>query len=642
MELGRQEEEEHGSRGIGGIGARRGQKHRPLPEELNALISAAKGGRLGQHGTVASATAAENGGSGKRGTSKRDVVAWLSVLETRMDALNPFELSWLVWSCGKLLSRQPRRGQDMGLGAKCAAVQLAAVRLLTANRAAGEGLQLQGFNAIHFSQLMVGFAHARYLPDEQFREAMAEAIERLSHPSGFSPRAAANVLWAAATLHWSPPVPVLGGLVDRVVQLAEKANCQPVDLSHSLWALGVMAEDGVHVPINPAQQQLLVDVFTGMAAGAEPHAVSSVMLGLAKIGHAAALRPYSWARLVAAMVAKSGEAEPRQLSNTLWALGRAAQAGVQVPIDDDQQQRLVDAFLRMPAELKPQEASNVLWALAHIGRAAALRQECWPKLVAAVVAHNADAKPQAFSNTLWALGKLAEEGVRVRIYFKEQQQLVDAFIATAAEDSPQGVANVLLGLAKLGRGVALRPHSWDLLLAELVARRDEANSQELANALWAVAKMAEDGVEVAIDAEWQQLLVDAFLSRHAKATPQAVSMVLWALAGLGQAAALRPDTWGHFEVMLLDNLGGATARVVAISLWSLAKLAEDGAPVPLGEAVQALVADFVSRGDTEELDWEQVRWAAPRLGVSLSDWENSSDWVNSHDHNDWYLSDDLQ
>lgn len=558
------------------------------------------------------------GRPGQQGALPGDIAAWLSVLESQLPSMDAFEVSWLMSSCGKLLGSR-HVGSHRGLKPRCMAVQQAAVRLLTANREAGRGLTCQDFNAIDAAQALMGLANAGHLPDEQFRESMEGAVAEHCRRRSFSARDAANVLWAAAKLHWALPPAVLQALVGVVIRLADRTV--PQDVSITLWALGTMAEGGMQVPVDGGQQQRLVDAAAGLAESAKPQDVSNVLLGLAKLGQADSLRTESWGHLVTDVVSKCADANSQHLSNSLWALAKVADSGVQIPIEDWQQQLLVDAFVGMAARAKPQEVSNVLWALAKLGRAAALHPGSWEdQLVGEIVAKSAVAKPQALANAAWALAKLAEDGVQVLVGSGQQQQLqqlVDAFVGMAGAATPQNVSNVLWAVAKLGHVAVLHPATWEQLMAAAVAKRADAQARHLANALWAAAKVAEDGVQEPIDGGQQQLLVDAVMGMAGACKPQDVSNVLWAVAKLGCAPALRPGSWDRLVAILLAHVTEAETQALSNALWALARLAEDGVHVQQGSrVVQALVDEFGQRRDAVEMNWNQVQWAAPWLGVN--------------------------
>ena len=165
---------------------------------------------------------------------------------------------------------------------------------------------------------------------------------------------------------------------------------------------------------------------------------------------------------------------PRHHANSLWALGKLAQAPEQLLAE-----LLPVAQAALPT-FKAQELSNTLLGLAHIGyvpeQAFLLAAE--QQLVKLLPRTN----PQDISNSLWAFATLQYEPSAQLLTEAAQQ-----FVSLSQTASPQEVANLLWAYATLGvqPGKQLLEACAERLLATLA----DATPQDVANTLWALGQL---------------------------------------------------------------------------------------------------------------------------------------------------------
>ncbi|MBO9497672.1 DUF1601 domain-containing protein, partial [Thalassotalea sp. G20_0] len=180
-------------------------------------------------------------------------------------------------------------------------------------------------------------------------------------------------------------------------------------------------------------------------------------------------------------------------------------------------------------DFKPQGIANLLWALAKLVDNG-LELEKTPKLkeaVAALLPHvktkaeskegKDDFKPQGIANLLWAVAKLVDNGLELEKTpkLKEAVAAVLPHVKTKAESkeekghlNAQATANLLWAVAKLVdnglelektpqlKGAVVALLSYVQNKAESKEEKDHFKPQEVANLLWAVAKLVDKGLEL--------------------------------------------------------------------------------------------------------------------------------------------------
>ncbi|MBO9497001.1 DUF1601 domain-containing protein [Thalassotalea sp. G20_0] len=298
------------------------------------------------------------------------------------------------------------------------------------------------------------------------------------------------------------------------------------------------------------------------------------------------------------------------ITNLLWALAKLVDNGLELektpklkeavtallPLVQSKAESKVDRFT-------PQEVANLLWAMAKlVGNG--LKLENTPKLKEAVAAllplvkTKADAKkdhfkPQEVTNLLWAVAKLVDNGLKL-------------------EKTPK-LKHVV---------AALLPHVKNK--AESKEEKDHLNAQATANLLWAVAKLVDHGLELETTVQLKEA-VTALLPHVKTRTeskqekdhfiPQHIANLLWALAKLvDNGLALEKTAKLKEAVATLLHLVKTKAESqeekdhfmpqhISNLLWAMVKLVDNGLKlektVKLREAVAALLPHVKTKAESK-------------------------------------------
>ncbi|UYM17688.1 DUF1601 domain-containing protein [Endozoicomonas euniceicola] len=286
-------------------------------------------------------------------------------------------------------------------------------------------------------------------------------------------------------------------------------------------------------------------------------------------------------------VAQVRDLDSQGVSNLLRALAKLVENGLQM----QQANRAVRALLPQVVQVAEKQASRV--QLSQTAKETSPRDRF---------------SSQGVSNLMWALAKLVENGL-VMPQAKSAVTALLPLVVQMAEGmrtspragfNPQEVANLLWALAKLmenGLEMQQAHRAVTALLTQVVQiaegrnLRAGFNPQEVANLLWALAKLMENGLEMeqahrAVTALLPQVVqVAEGTSSQAGFTSQGVSNLLWALAklvenGLEMQQAQRAVTALLPQVVLMSEgtslRAGFVPQHVASLLWALAKLVENG------------------------------------------------------------------
>jgi hypothetical protein len=167
------------------------------------------------------------------------------------------------------------------------------------------------------------------------------------------------------------------------------------------------------------------------------------------------------------------------------------------------------------------DVALVLWALATLEQE--VPREQMQQLLGIIVSRAHSAHPHAFSHSVWAAGKLGHQ-----VPPQQLSVLLAAFTAEGmlGRATTEGIANMLLGMAYMGQ--QLPDAQLQLLLAELSANSHMAKPQELADSLWAVAKLG----QCVQDKDHLHQLVSALASNPSKVSAQDNSNTMWAVSEL--------------------------------------------------------------------------------------------------------------
>mmetsp|Transcript_97519 Transcript_97519/g.260254 ORF Transcript_97519/g.260254 Transcript_97519/m.260254 type:complete len:479 (-) Transcript_97519:210-1646(-) len=189
-----------------------------------------------------------------------------------------------------------------------------------------------------------------------------------SRLSELKPQSLSNILWAFATLSWSPRDGLLEQICDSAMQQIESFN--PQDLANTAGALASLKcrKDSLMQAI--AEQTLAkLDSFV-------PQAVSTVAWACASLGY----RHEALMQAIGDAVAKSGDAYTAQdLVNCIWAMAT---------LDTPHPDALAVAAEILPSRFgkcSPQHIAHVAWAYATLGTANKvffwdLAEACIPRL----------------------------------------------------------------------------------------------------------------------------------------------------------------------------------------------------------------------------------------------------------------------
>ncbi|MGI2030560.1 hypothetical protein, partial [Endozoicomonas acroporae] len=170
--------------------------------------------------------------------------------------------------------------------------------------------------------------------------------------------------------------------------------------------------------------------------------------------------------------------------------------------------------------------ANLLWALAKLVENGLDPEKTVPlkEAVAALLHHvksKAESKeekdhfkPQEVANLLWAVAKLLDNGLKKTPAFREAVAALLANVKTKAESKeekdhfiPQHITNLLWAVARLvdnGLGLEKTPKLKEVVAtllphvktkAESKEEKDHFIPQHIANLLWAVAKLVDNGLE---------------------------------------------------------------------------------------------------------------------------------------------------
>ncbi len=367
--------------------------------------------------------------------------------------------------------------------------------------------------------------------------------------------------------------------------------------------------------------------------------------------------------------------------NLLWALAKLVDNGLALEKTAKLKEAVVALLphVKTKAEAKEEKdcfntqgTTNLLWALAKLVDNG-LALEKTPKLKEAVAALLPQVKTKAESkaekdrvnnqdtaNLLWALAKLVDNGLKLEKTpkLKEAVAALLPHVKTKAESKQekdhfilQQIANLLWALAKLvDNGLAVeKTTNLKEAVAALVhlvktkaeskKEKDHFNLQEVTNLLWAVAKLVDNGLELENTAKLKEAVCALLPYVKTKAEskeekdhfrPQAVANLLWAVAKLVDNGLELETKLKEVVVALLlqvkikaeSKKDHFISQHIANLLWALAKLVDNGLEktAKLKEAVNALLPHVATRAESiEEKDHFKTQsianllWAVAKL-----------------------------
>ncbi|WP_422449591.1 MULTISPECIES: DUF1601 domain-containing protein [unclassified Endozoicomonas] len=418
----------------------------------------------------------------------------------------------------------------------------------------------------------------------------------------------------------------------------EKDHFKPQEVANLLWAVAKLVDNGLELDKTPMLKEAVAALLCHVKTKAEskdekdhfiPQHIANLLWALAKLVDNGLEKTSKLKEVVAALLhhvktkaeskEEQGHFNPQEVTNLLWAVAKLVDNGLEL----EKTLKLKEAVhallphVKTKAEskkekdhLKPQEVANLLWAVAKLVDNGLEKTAKLKEAVAALLPHvktKADSKeekdhfmPQEAANVLWALAKLVENGLELKktAKLKEAVAALLPHVKTKADSKeekdhfkPQEVTNLLWALAKLvDNGLkldkmpklkeavtALLPHVKTK--AESKKEKDHFKPQEVANLLWALAKLVGSGLELEKTAKLKEALVTLLYNVKTKAeskeershfNTQGTINLLWALAKLGEA--IEPSLIKSTFDFLVDRISKNTQlsqQYLSMSLWGV-------------------------------------------------------------------------
>ncbi|MGO0309266.1 DUF1601 domain-containing protein [Endozoicomonas acroporae] len=433
---------------------------------------------------------------------------------------------------------------------------------------------------------------------------------------------------------------LLDALILKCNQKTEASDIDVQGIANLLWASAKLVDNGLVLEKTPKLKEAVAALLPHVQTKAEskvdhfnPQEVTNLLWSVAKlVGNG--LKPEKMPKLKEAVTAllphvqtkaeskkEKDHFKPQEVANLLWALAKLADNGLTLE-KTPKLKETVTALLphvQTKAESKkekdhftPQHIANLLWALAKLVDNG-LALENTPKLKEAVTAllphlktkaesqeEKDQFKRQEVANLLWALAKLVENGLELEktADIKEAVTVLLCHVQTKAESkegkdhfTPQHIANLLWALAKLvdnGLELEKTPKLKEAVAAllchvktnaESKEEKDHFNTQGIVNLVWAVAKLADNGLELEKTPKLKEALAALLLHVKTKADskeekdhfiPQHIANLLWALAKLGEAIELNlvKSTFDSLVDRISEN-PQLSEQCIWMSLWGV-------------------------------------------------------------------------
>ncbi|MGI2029678.1 RAP domain-containing protein [Endozoicomonas acroporae] len=438
----------------------------------------------------------------------------------------------------------------------------------------------------------------------------------------------------------------------------EKDHCIPQQIANQLWAVAKLVDNGLELVKTPKLKEVVAALLPQVKTKAEskkekdhfkPQEVANLLWAVTKLvdnGLKLEKTPKLKEAVAALLPHVKTKAESKEekdhfntqaTANLLWALAKLVDNGLELKKTAQFKEALAALLSRVKNKAESKEDKgllisqhivNLLWALAKLVDNG-LKLEKTPKLKEAVAAllpyvktkaeskeEKDDFKPQGIVNLLWALAKLVDNGLKLAKTPKIKEAVAELLphVKTKAEAKeeknqliPQHIANLLWALAKLvDNGLektaklkeavaALLPHVK--INADSKEEKDDFKPQGITNLLWAVAKLVDNGLEPEKTAPFKEVVAALLLRVKTKAESK--------------------EEKDHFNTQAAANL-----------LWALATLLNNGLELEktakLKETLAALLSPVITRVDSkEEKDRftpqhiANLLWAVAKLGEAI-------------------------
>ncbi|MBO9497219.1 DUF1601 domain-containing protein, partial [Thalassotalea sp. G20_0] len=549
----------------------------------------------------------------------------------------------------------------------------------------------------------------------------AESKEEKDH---FKPQEVANLLWAVVKLVDNglalgktaqlkeAVAALLPQVKTKAESKAEKDHFNAQHIANLLWAVAKLVDNGLELEKTPKLKEAVVALLPHVKTKAESkeekdrfntQATTNLLWALAKlVDNGLELKKTAQLKeaLAALLSRVQNKAEskedkglfiPQHIVNLLWAVAKLVDHGLELEKTVQLKEAVTSLlpYVKTKAEskeekddFKPQGIANLLWAVAKLVDNG-LELEKTPKLKEAVAAllpqvkTKAESKEekgrlnaQATANLLWAVAKLVDNGLELEKTpkLKETVTTLLPHVTTKAESKeekdhfiPQHIANLLWAVAKLvDNGLELEktpklketvttllPHVKSK--AESKEQKDHFKSQGVANLLWALAKLVDNGLGLENTPKLNKVVAALLPWVKTKAeskeekdhfNPQEVANLLWAVAKLvdnglelkktmqlkGAVVALLPCVQNKVESK--EEKDHFKPQEVCNLLWAVAKLLDNGLELEktakLKEALAALLYHVKTKAESKEERSHFITkgtihllWALAKLGEAI-------------------------
>ncbi|MGO0309264.1 DUF1601 domain-containing protein [Endozoicomonas acroporae] len=459
----------------------------------------------------------------------------------------------------------------------------------------------------------------------KLKEAVAALLPHVqtkaeSKVDHYNPQEVTNLLWAVAKLVGNglklEKMPKLKEAVTALLphvktkaeSKKEKDHFKPQEVANLLWAMAKLVDNGLKLEKTPKLKETVTALLPHVKTNAESKERKDHFI-------------------------------PQHIANLLWALAKLVDNGLELEKTPKLKQAIVALLLcwKTKAESKeekdhftPQQIANLIWALAKlVSNGLELEKTVMLKEVVPALLYHVKTKveskeeknhfiPQNIANLLWSVAKLVDNGLKLEkaVKLREVAAALLPHVQTKAESKdekdhfiPQDAANLLWALAKLvDNGLkldkmpklkeavaALLPHVKTK--AESKDEKDHFKRQEVANLLWAMAKLVDNGLKLEKMPKLKEAV--AALLPHVKTKAES------------------KDEKDHFNTQGTANL-----------LWALATLVDNGLElektVKLKEAVAALLPRVQTKAEAKEekdhftlQEVANLLWAVAKLGEAI-------------------------
>ncbi|WP_146000386.1 DUF1601 domain-containing protein, partial [Endozoicomonas acroporae] len=189
----------------------------------------------------------------------------------------------------------------------------------------------------------------------------------------------------------------------------------------------------------------------------------------------------------------------------------------------------------------------------------------------------------------------------------------------------QDIANLLWAMAKLvDNGQEQTPELNEAvaaLLPHVNAQKDQFIPQDIANLLWAMAKLVDNGQEQTPGLKGAVAVLLPFVNAQKdQFIPQHIANLLWAMAKLVDNGQERTPQFNKAVAALLPHINTEKANFkpqeIANLLWAMAKLVDNGEwKSELNEAVAALLRHVnTQKANFKPKEIANLLWATAKLG----------------------------